>query len=53
MALVKRLSITLQATASVKKFNNTVWNAVQLALKNRDLPISKWDIACFDELRAI
>ena len=36
-----------------KKFNSTVWNAVQLALKKCNLPISKWDIVLYDALHAI
>ena len=30
-----------------------MWNAVQLALKNCNLPISKWDIVLSDALHAI
>ena len=36
-----------------EKFNSTVWNAVQLALKKCNLPISKWDIVLSDALHGI
>ena len=51
---VSRMSVyNPRSNCQCKKFNNTVWNAVQLALKNCSLPISKRDIVLSDALHAI
>ena len=42
-----------QGNGQVEKYNGVVWNAIQLALKTRNLPIECWELVLGDALHSI